>query len=592
MDQIALKLHDRDVTVSYPSSFSRDIDVMFGAIERVSAGVIDSATVTLRRKTDEEFIVTARGVDSSFDRDSSLGAVMDEVVRALISDIRSGLVLHAGMVTNNDRAILIPGQNGSGKTSLVGWLVDRGFKYRTDEIVVATKKTVDLQGLPRGVVLKPGSAELVRRFPVFGEAAVLQAHPETIIAPPSQAIAPNRPYPCGLIVFPKFEADSELLIEPVAPAQCAGKLMECNLNARNLRDDGVSIATRLARMAPAISLRYGAYEQLEAAADLLMHFILDNGTASRRLLRALPRHVPRAADTPIRKRYPIPLPTPRPDKKSFTIGMATYDDYDGAYFSLQALRLYHGEALEDVEMVVIDNHPDGPCSQDLKKLENAIPGYRYVPLTARKGTAVRDALFEEASSDFVLCLDSHVFLVPGALRRLRDYYRNNPETADLLQGPLMGDDGLSLTATHMEPNWRQGFFGTWAVDNRGENIDAAPFEIPMQGLGLFSCRRAAWPGFNAGFRGFGGEEGYIHEKFRKSGGRVLCLPFLRWLHRFARPMGIPYRLVWEDRLYNYMIGFNEVGLPTEEMESHFAEILGADNSTRIFKSIARSAQAN
>ena len=58
----------------------------------------------------------------------------------------------------------------------------------------------------------------------------------------------------------------------------------------------------------------------------------------------------------------------------------------------------------------------------------------------------------------------------------------------------------------------------WGDDPRGADPTAPGFDIPMHGLGLFACRRAAWPGFHPKFRGFGGEEGYIHEKFRQCGG--------------------------------------------------------------------------
>ena len=37
-----------------------------------------------------------------------------------------------------------------------------------------------------------------------------------------------------------------------------------------------------------------------------------------------------------------------------TIGMATYNDFDGVYFTLQALRLY--QDLEQTELLVIDNY--------------------------------------------------------------------------------------------------------------------------------------------------------------------------------------------------------------------------------------------
>ena len=169
-------------------------------------------------------------------------------------------------------------------------------------------------------------------------------------------------------------------------------------------------------------------------------------------------------------------------------------------------------------------------------------------------------------------MDSHLFVVPGALKRLLDYFDANPQTADLLQGPLLYDD-LKSISTHFSPNWREGMYGTWDCDERGKDTEAPPFEIPMQGMGLFACRRRTWPGFNPSFRGFGGEEGYIHEKFRQRGGKALCLPFLRWMHRFNRPFGIPYPNCWEDRIRNYIIGFRELGLDTQQIDEHFTTFL-------------------
>ena len=116
-------------------------------------------------------------------------------------------------------------------------------------------------------------------------------------------------------------------------------------------------------------------------------------------------------------------------------------------------------------------------------------------------------------------------------------------------------------------------WGVWSVDRRGLEPEGEPFEIPMQGMGVFSCRTAVWPGFNPAFRGFGGEEGYIHEKVRQRGGRCLCLPWLRWVHRFGRTSGPPYPLAIEDKLRNYLIGFTELGLDLEPALEHFAAFL-------------------
>ena len=36
-----------------------------------------------------------------------------------------------------------------------------------------------------------------------------------------------------------------------------------------------------------------------------------------------------------------------------TIGLATYDDYNGVYFSVQALRMYHPEMMQQTEIIIV-----------------------------------------------------------------------------------------------------------------------------------------------------------------------------------------------------------------------------------------------
>jgi hypothetical protein len=271
-------------------------------------------------------------------------------------------------------------------------------------------------------------------------------------------------------------------------------------------------------------------------------------------------------------------------RKVLAIGMATYDDYDGVYFSVMALRLYHPELAADTEILVVDNHPDGPCAAALKALENWVPGLRYIPFNRLKGTAVRDVVFRESNAEFVLCMDSHVMFAPGALRQLLDYFHAHPNTPDLLQGPLVYDD-LRTLSTHMDCTWSSGMYGVWADDHRAHDPAALPFDIPMHGLGVFACRQSAWPGFNPRLKGFGGEEGYIQEKFRRAGGRTLCLPFLRWVHRFGRPMGVPYENTWEDRIRNYFIIADELGFDPSPAVEHFRAHLGAGAADRIVASV-------
>ena len=441
----------------------------------------------------------------------------------------------------------------------------------------------------RGLAVKPDARKLLTRMSFLRKCQRVSDDDAGLILASPNARVPSHRRRCRLILFPKFESRSQLMIEPLSPAEALMRLMGCNLNARNLADHGVDLARRLALTTPAISVRYGDVSDLTGVVDRMPWLVEAGQLTPLDLHRFLSAFRSRAPETPrvtvAAAVRPILPATPRRGPAKLTLGMATYDDYDGVYFTIQALRLYHPEVLAATEILVVDNHPDGPGAEPLKALENSIPNYRYVPRNQRTGTATaKNAVFEEADGTYVLCLDCHVLVARDGLRRLLAYLDEFPETTDLLHGPLVYDD-LSTFSSHLKPDWRGGMFGTWDKDPRATDIDAAPFEIPMQGMGLFACRRDAWLGFNPEFSGFGGEEGYIHEKFRQAGRRVLCLPFLRWLHRFNRPLGVPYRNNWEDRMRNYVIGFAELGIPTKDFELHFKELLGESVAERILTDI-------
>jgi rubredoxin len=259
---------------------------------------------------------------------------------------------------------------------------------------------------------------------------------------------------------------------------------------------------------------------------------------------------------------------------------------------------------------------------------------RYVKAPEVEGTsAPRDRVFREAQGRAALCIDCHVLLWDGALRSLLDYHAEHPESRDLLSGPIVMDD-LCTYGTHFDDVWRDDMWGVWAtawacpcgymfcpregpplisgapsatfhplmggdplwgcprcgkliavtnawhghevplasagLQSVGWSSTDSEFEIPAMGLGLFSCRTDAWPGFNRAFRGFGGEEWYIHEKFRRAGGRCICLPRLKWVHRFTREgQRVPYPLNRWNKARNHAIGHMELDLPLDRLRDHF-----------------------
>jgi len=66
---------------------------------------------------------------------------------------------------------------------------------------------------------------------------------------------------------------------------------------------------------------------------------------------------------------------------ALTIGMAVYKDFDGAYFTIQALRMY--QDMTDTELVVVDNFGDD-------HIRDFVQGWakgRYILATEAIGTA-------------------------------------------------------------------------------------------------------------------------------------------------------------------------------------------------------------
>jgi hypothetical protein len=314
-----------------------------------------------------------------------------------------------------------------------------------------------------------------------------------------------------------------------------------------------------------------------------------------------------------------------------TLGMAHHNDYDGAYFTLQSLRLHQDLPGHDVEIVVVDNAPQSPHGRDLAGLLNHFPNARYVPFADAVGTsAPRDRVFREATAPIVACMDCHVLFAPNAIRTLLAWFEaQGPDCRDIVSGPLL-NDGLGVMATHFNEIWRAEMYGVWAsawacrcatgkaqfhftpverpdnglsyrtlakqdpveqclrcgkklpsvgwAGHEAKLADAGylnlaythdAFEVPGMGLGFFAMRRDAWPGFNPDARGFGGEELYIHEKIRRAGGRVWCHPDVRWLHRFGRPGGVQYPISREGKVRNYVLEWQELGKPLDDIHEHF-----------------------
>jgi len=340
-----------------------------------------------------------------------------------------------------------------------------------------------------------------------------------------------------------------------------------------------------------------------------------------------------------------------------TVGMAHCDDFEGLWATVQSVFLHNDwGSPDDVEIVIVDTSPIGSEHRRLvadfvRKGGGVNRGERtqnikLVDMAGFPGTTKpREEIFKHATGEIVAVMDCHVMLSSGTLKRLVNWFEDNPQYGrDLIQGPLVYDS-LDSIATHFADQFRGQMWGTWSTawqtpegilfsceheeitdDDRirksngvvnyhdlmtlgeplfssrtkdkvligslalpinlpwaghekalaelgcveiGKTDSAIPFGIPGQGMGFYACRRDAWLGYVEHASGFGAEEMNIHTKYRQAGHRALCLPFLKWNHRFGRAGGAPYPIPLAAKVRNYVLWANHLGISTDRIERHF-----------------------
>lgn len=175
------------------------------------------------------------------------------------------LILHAGAVQYGDRAVLVVGEMGAGKSTLVTGLVRRGADYLTDEAVAVDTTAGLVTPYPKAVGLDEGS------WPLFADLrpdvpAVLE--PERHV---SWQVAPERIRPgcvgtaCSpaLVVLPTYRANAPAVtVRAVTPRDTVLAFADQSFNFAALGKAGFDTAVWLARRCPAVGI---VHSDLDAA---------------------------------------------------------------------------------------------------------------------------------------------------------------------------------------------------------------------------------------------------------------------------------------------------------------------------------------
>ena len=185
------------------------------------------------------------------------------------------LLLHAGVVARDDRAVVMPAMPGSGKSTLTAALMNRGFRLLSDEFGVVDLGTGQLLPMVRPVGLKNASIDVIHAFapdavlgPSFGGTRKgTVAH----VAPDAIAVANcHRSARPALIAFPQYSPNASLAEDPVPRSFAFNRLA---INAFNYTMLGISAfraVKRLVNGCRCISLRYGALDDAIGAIERML----------------------------------------------------------------------------------------------------------------------------------------------------------------------------------------------------------------------------------------------------------------------------------------------------------------------------------
>jgi HprK-related kinase A len=185
---------------------------------------------------------------------------------------RRFLLLHAGAVERDGRALLMTGESGAGKSTLSALLGERGWRFMGDEFALLDLDDGRLHPFPRAVSLKNDAPELFADVAPDRLGPVLEGTPKGRI----RHLRPNRAAIAGHGRDGGADADpfpplrrGPCRRRPVGAAELFMRLTQASTNYVALGRAGFDSLLRLCRDTPAQAIDYASSEEAVALVERL-----------------------------------------------------------------------------------------------------------------------------------------------------------------------------------------------------------------------------------------------------------------------------------------------------------------------------------
>lgn len=178
------------------------------------------------------------------------------------------LAVHAAALVSNDRALLLCGNPGAGKTTLTLALVHAGFGFAGDDVALLDSSGQSV-GLPFAPAVKAGAWPILAGYCPDLDAAPVFRRPDRkrVRYPVPMHCIPPSPRAVGWVVLLRRGSDAKARLDPVDPVDALRGLLNGSFAiGRELSDSAFDLLSRVIESAEAYCL---TYSRLDDAVKLI-----------------------------------------------------------------------------------------------------------------------------------------------------------------------------------------------------------------------------------------------------------------------------------------------------------------------------------
>ncbi len=175
--------------------------------------------------------------------------------------IKANLLFHAAVVGQRGQMILLPGEAGSGKTTLAATLAARGFSFYSDELAVLDIESLRVTPFLLPMSIKPGSVPVLEDC--YPGLSGLPVHPRAdgkqvryLMPPVASLPAKGAVGEVQAIVFPRYVSEGDQRMGPLEKGEAMRRLVHTGSSNRDLTARDVEAMIALVEKTPCYELIY------------------------------------------------------------------------------------------------------------------------------------------------------------------------------------------------------------------------------------------------------------------------------------------------------------------------------------------------